>query len=106
MVSLPAQIDVCHLQARMHERGECELDLLKTIVHSTIMALDFLHTEAKMIHTDVKTNTVFFTVTDNAAFGGLGDLPRKGPLPAKHDKKSKRYVYESTITMDCMEDIP
>lgn len=50
----------CHVEKAWHVLGDLPFTLIKEILVNTLQALDFLHTECSLIHTDIKLDNILF----------------------------------------------
>lgn len=50
----------CHVEEAWRLLGDLPLSLTREILENTLNALDFLHTECKLIHTDIKLDNILF----------------------------------------------
>lgn len=81
-------------------------ELLKEVMKAVLMALDFMHTEVKAIHADIKVDNVLFAATNNAAFAEVATHLRSILIPAKYNAKDERYTYPSIDIVAHMKEIP
>ncbi|TPX13086.1 uncharacterized protein E0L32_006512 [Thyridium curvatum] len=67
--------------------------VLAFILHRLFLALDFLHTECQIIHTDIKADNIMFGIEDESVFRTFEEQELVDPSPRKivHD----RVVYLS-----------
>ncbi|KAA8647912.1 serine/threonine-protein kinase [Aspergillus tanneri] len=68
--------------------------LLKMIVKRLLLALDFLHTEAGVIHTDLKTDNLMLSLEDNTMLVDFAKAEAEDPSPRKQIDKC-RIIYKS-----------
>ncbi|KAF3491769.1 CMGC/SRPK protein kinase [Arthroderma uncinatum] len=71
-----------------------DLPLLKMTVRRLLSALDFFHTEAEIIHADLKTDNLMLSLEDTTAPADFANAEVKNPSPRKKINES-RIVYES-----------
>ncbi|KAK4545354.1 hypothetical protein LTR36_003534 [Oleoguttula mirabilis] len=102
----PAVTDLCGMLRRLKQGGMATNKLLKKVTRAVLSALDFLQTELQTIHADVKIDNVLFLVTDNAAFTQVAVDLKSRLVPAKYDRKEKRYIYPSIDVGAHMKNIP
>lgn len=64
------------------------LSLTKEVLENTLKALDFLHTEVRLIHTDVKLDNILFGFKDKRIVQAYVEELRRNPAQAKiHEGK-------------------
>ncbi|KAK2855699.1 hypothetical protein FQN49_004934 [Arthroderma sp. PD_2] len=68
------------------------LPLIKTYVRFLLIGLDYLHTECKVVHTDLKLENIMVTFEDPAVFGDFMDSLHDQPMQYKIDSAG-RPVY-------------
>lgn len=73
----------CHVEEAWRLLGDLPLSLTKEILENTLKALDFLHTECKLIHTDIKLDNILF------AFSGENVMARYHEELEKNPEKCK-----------------
>ncbi|KAF4156645.1 hypothetical protein CNMCM8927_007740 [Aspergillus lentulus] len=71
-----------------------DIPLLKMTVKRLLLALDFLHTEAEIIHTDLKTDNLMLTLEDNTMLLDFAKAEAEDPSPRKNIDES-RTIYKS-----------
>ncbi|KKK14984.1 hypothetical protein P175DRAFT_0554466 [Aspergillus ochraceoroseus IBT 24754] len=71
-----------------------DLPLLKMTVRRLLLALDFLHAEAEVIHTDLKTDNLMLSLEDNSMLADFATAESKTPSPRKLISQS-RIIYSS-----------
>ncbi|KAK8174977.1 kinase-like domain-containing protein [Phyllosticta citrichinensis] len=77
-------IDLCQISG-----GRIEADVLKPIVRSILETLDFLHTEAGVVHTDVQGGNILFKTQDDTVFENFEKNQCANP-----PGRTKRRCYE------------
>ncbi|KAL2203242.1 hypothetical protein CC79DRAFT_1373389 [Sarocladium strictum] len=60
-----------------------EQDFVKGAIKELLEALDFLHTEAKMVHTDVQPGNLLLGAEDNSMFKKLEENEWSSPVTRK-----------------------
>ncbi|KAB8202643.1 kinase-like domain-containing protein [Aspergillus parasiticus] len=60
-----------------------DLPLLKMTVMRLLLALDFLHTEAEVIHTDLKTDNLMLSLEDSSMMADFAAAESENPSPRK-----------------------
>ncbi|RAH71362.1 putative protein kinase [Aspergillus aculeatinus CBS 121060] len=70
------------------------LPLLKLTVKRLLLALDFLHTEANVIHTDIKTDNLMLSLEDDGMLADFAKAEAEEPSPRKQVDES-RIIYQS-----------
>ncbi|KAL2839190.1 kinase-like domain-containing protein [Aspergillus pseudoustus] len=68
--------------------------LLKMTVWRLLWALDFLHAEAEVIHTDLKTDNLMLSLEDSSLLADFATAESKNPSPRKLIDQS-RIIYSS-----------
>ncbi|PGH34762.1 CMGC/SRPK protein kinase [[Emmonsia] crescens] len=71
-----------------------DLPLLKLTLKRLLLALDFLHNEAQIIHTDLKTDNLMLTLEDDTMLADFAKAEVKDPSPRKQIDQS-RTIYKS-----------
>ncbi|KAH9900742.1 kinase-like domain-containing protein [Cubamyces lactineus] len=74
-------------------------NVVKAIVRHVLFGLDYLHQEAKMVHTDIQEKNVLLPMTDFEVLRAFEDAERANPLPRK--VVGDRNIYLSRA-IDCM----
>ncbi|KXN91814.1 Serine/threonine-protein kinase SRPK [Leucoagaricus sp. SymC.cos] len=72
------------------------ISLTKTVLTHLLLTLDFLHTEAKMIHTDIQESNILFGLGEKTAEQDLENFEKAeltSPIPRKVD--GDRVIYLS-----------
>ncbi|PYI10620.1 kinase domain protein [Aspergillus sclerotiicarbonarius CBS 121057] len=69
-----------------------DLPLLKMTVKRLLLALDFLHTEAEVIHTDLKTDNLMLSLEDSSMLADFATAESETPSPRKLIDQS-RIIY-------------
>lgn len=82
LVHPPLAMSLCELRNRTMEKLLPE-DLLKPVLIHILLALDFLHTEAKIIHTDIQENNVMLSVEDESILVAFEQAEKSNPSPRK-----------------------
>ncbi|KAE8408655.1 protein kinase [Aspergillus pseudonomiae] len=92
LVHPPLAMSLCELRNRVIEKVLPE-DLLKPALIHILLALDFLHTEAKIVHTDIQENNVMLSVEDESILVAFEESEKSSPSPRKID--GDRVIYSS-----------
>ncbi|OJJ98119.1 hypothetical protein ASPACDRAFT_53601 [Aspergillus aculeatus ATCC 16872] len=66
--------------------------VLASILKRLCLALDYLHTECQIIHTDIKADNIMFGVGDESVFRGLVKEELENPSPRKELDGRTTYV--------------
>ncbi|PLB54592.1 kinase-like protein [Aspergillus steynii IBT 23096] len=67
--------------------------ILAVTLHRLFLALDYLHTECKIIHTDIKADNIMFGIADESVFGDFENNELQNPCPRK--EIDGRTIYTS-----------
>ncbi|KAJ5884361.1 hypothetical protein N7504_011933 [Penicillium tannophilum] len=67
--------------------------VLAVTLHRLFLALDFLHTECKIIHTDIKADNIMFGIADDSVFRDFEEAELQDPCPRK--ELDGRTIYTS-----------
>ncbi|PYH86143.1 kinase domain protein [Aspergillus uvarum CBS 121591] len=70
------------------------LPLVKMTVKRLLLALDFFHTEANVIHTDIKTDNLMLSSEDDGMLADFAKAEAEDPSPRKQIDES-RIIYQS-----------
>ncbi|KAH6663297.1 putative serine/threonine protein kinase [Plectosphaerella plurivora] len=81
--------------------GQIPGDILKSLAYGMLLALDFLHTEAMVVHTDLQEGNIMISIEDEAFFYEVVEDEWASPSAVKIDKG--RIVY-TTTSMDIPDD--
>ncbi|KAJ5900246.1 protein kinase [Penicillium subrubescens] len=92
LVHPPLAMSLCELRNRTIEKVLPEDILKPTLIH-ILLALDFLHTEAKIVHTDIQENNVMLSVEDESILVDFEEAERSSPSPRKI--VGDRVIYSS-----------
>ncbi|RMD42214.1 hypothetical protein DV735_g2902, partial [Chaetothyriales sp. CBS 134920] len=68
--------------------------VLDVLLKHLFMALDFLHTECQIIHTDIKADNIMFGIADDSVFSDFEDGELHNPCPRK-ELSDGRTIYLS-----------
>lgn len=83
---------------RMFPDKSLPLDLLKNVLYHILTALDFLHTEAGVIHTDIQEKNVLLGMSDSSLQNDLEKFEQAeidSPTPRKIIDDGERIIYAS-----------
>ncbi|KAH9988758.1 kinase domain protein [Xylariaceae sp. FL0662B] len=78
---------------RAHQRLEPRL--FKLIVYSLLLAIDYLHTECRLIHTDIKDDNILVTIEDIVVLTDFIEFQMKNPQPRHVRSGDGRTTYLS-----------
>lgn len=100
LVHDPLSMNLAQLQLRLSPPRFSE-DMLKVILIHTLRALDCLHTDAHIIHTDVKMDNILFDLNDASIFEDFAQSLAQAPSARK--LVGDRCIYEShQSARDCL----
>ncbi|KAI0874585.1 serine threonine protein kinase, CMGC group [Hypoxylon argillaceum] len=68
--------------------------VLAFVLHRLFLALDFLHTECQIIHTDIKADNIMFGIDDDSVFTAFEKQELLDPSPRK-EIDNNRLIYLS-----------
>ncbi|SMQ47352.1 unnamed protein product [Zymoseptoria tritici ST99CH_3D1] len=93
----PAAVaDLGMLQAGLSQRCPSEsVQLCKQVVKSLLTALDILHTQAGMVHCDIKPDNILFSASDESIYADVAKTMKKRALGARWSRKGRRSTWES-----------
>ncbi|KAI1354392.1 serine threonine protein kinase, CMGC group [Xylaria sp. FL0043] len=57
--------------------------ILAVVLHRLFLALDFLHRECAIIHTDIKADNIMFGIADDSVFSDFEQQEQRDPSPRK-----------------------
>ncbi|KAF3385025.1 hypothetical protein F1880_001841 [Penicillium rolfsii] len=92
LVHPPLAMSICELRHRTSEKVLPE-DLLKPVLIHVLLAIDFLHTEAKIVHTDIQENNIMLSVEDESILVDFEEAEKTSPSPCKIVED--RVIYSS-----------
>ncbi|MCJ1398649.1 hypothetical protein MMC11_001850 [Xylographa trunciseda] len=92
LVHKPLGMSLSNLQARSPFQRLPENLLKLTLIH-ILLALDFLHTEALVIHTDLQPRNILLDIEDKSILSELEEREKKIPSPRKVN--GDRVIYTS-----------
>ncbi|GIZ43342.1 hypothetical protein CKM354_000657400 [Cercospora kikuchii] len=82
--------------------GQIPSSILKPLVYGLLVALEYLHSEAHVVHTDIQECNIMLSIDDHSFLDELVEQEREQPSPRKH--AGDRTIY-STVELD-MPDEP
>ncbi|KAK2756125.1 hypothetical protein FQN54_005533 [Arachnomyces sp. PD_36] len=92
LIHQPLGMRLADLKARASGRKLPEELLKLTLIH-ILHALDFLHTEAKIVHTDIQDKNILLGVEDESIFSSFEKSELENPSARKID--GDRVIYKS-----------
>ncbi|EFW20474.1 hypothetical protein D8B26_003151 [Coccidioides posadasii str. Silveira] len=78
----PLLTSLLHFQATLDPKSLPE-DLLKGALQQLLLALDYLHSEAHVIHTDIQAKNIIISAKDDSIFREWDDSEAADPSPRK-----------------------
>jgi serine/threonine-protein kinase SRPK3 len=88
------------LVTRYSHRNRFTEELLKAGLRYLFSALDYVHSECQLIHTDIKPANILQTIADTSVFEAYTKAELEGPVPRKYvqlDDGSMTTVYGSRL---------
>lgn len=79
----------------MLKRAPIDPEMVQLIMENVLLALDFLHTEARAVHTDIKANNILMTLADHTELDTFARQLQENPPGRKGSKWWDNLVYES-----------
>ncbi|KAM3425092.1 hypothetical protein BST61_g7058 [Cercospora zeina] len=92
MVHEPLGMSIEILQQLMPNQLLSE-EALKSVLKYLLLALDCLHSECKMVYTDLQASNIHFRVEDDSIFDDFAKAEMTNPIPREID--GDRVIYES-----------
>ncbi|WPH03417.1 Hypothetical protein R9X50_00629700 [Acrodontium crateriforme] len=89
----PVGIDLAQFQRLA---PNADLNLLKDILRAVLQALDFLHQDARIMHTNVNPETILFTITHKPTLALFAKRLQAHPPLGKPSTPSNRIIYQTT----------
>ncbi|EMC92052.1 hypothetical protein BAUCODRAFT_274834 [Baudoinia panamericana UAMH 10762] len=87
---------------RTYPNQKLPFAMAKDVLRAVLHALDFLHTEAGIVHTDIKKDNIFFPATEACVAQFAKALHRQRPV-ARYDENSNRLIYQSVHFTDLLK---
>lgn len=87
----PAACNAAEMTAMIPPR----LGMVQLLMRNVLLALDFLHTEVRCIHTDIKANNILITLPDFRYLHAFVQELKEMPPFRKGSKRNNNLVYES-----------
>ncbi|KAJ9664935.1 hypothetical protein H2201_004987 [Coniosporium apollinis] len=94
LVHPPLHITIRDLQRLGRKSTGLPEDVLKGLLQHILPALDFFHTEANVIHCDIKASNLMLTIRDEGVLADFEKAERENPCPRKV-VNSERTIYTS-----------
>ncbi|KAH7364226.1 kinase domain-containing protein [Rhexocercosporidium sp. MPI-PUGE-AT-0058] len=82
LVHEPLPLNLLELQAIL-PRKRLSLDLLKQTLKQLLLALDYLHTDARVIHTDIQARNILLGTLDQSVYEDMDAAEVQEPSPRK-----------------------
>ncbi|PYI05498.1 kinase-like protein [Aspergillus sclerotiicarbonarius CBS 121057] len=90
----PLLISLLHFQATLDPKSLPE-DLLKGALQGLLLALDYLHSEAGVIHTDIQAKNIIIGSENDGIWGEWDEMEQREPSPRK--RHGSYTVYKSRL---------
>ncbi|PKY09072.1 kinase-like protein [Aspergillus campestris IBT 28561] len=90
----PLVTSLLHFQATLDPKSLTE-DMLKGALQQLLMALDYLHAEGGVVHTDIQAKNIIISAKDDSIFHEWENQEADDPSPRKIDGGSNYTVYQS-----------
>ncbi|KAG6109551.1 hypothetical protein E4U13_005785 [Claviceps humidiphila] len=101
LVFEPMRGNLCQFQERLPRR-RFPLPMFKDYIRSLLQALDYLHTECRLIHTDLKEDNILITMEHESVLKDLIDNYKTNSQPTYTRKEDGHVTY---LSHDKMGDI-
>lgn len=85
----------CTVGKLVRATGPLPLDAVKTITRNVLRALDFLHNDVQLVHTDIKASNVLLELKNQEGLEQFAQNLKDKPQKPKKDRKSPRRTYNS-----------
>ncbi|QQK46080.1 ERK3/4 MAP kinase [Penicillium digitatum] len=69
--------------------------ILAVTLHRLFLALDYLHTQCKIIHTDIKADNIMFGIDDDSVLSDFENNELQDPCPRKHSEDIQPDIYRA-----------
>ncbi|CAG8254778.1 unnamed protein product [Penicillium salamii] len=69
--------------------------VIAVVLHRLFLALDYLHTECQIAHTDIKADNIMFGIKDDSVFTEFEKYEIERPVPRKEVDADGRMIYMS-----------
>ncbi|KAJ5102305.1 hypothetical protein NUU61_004527 [Penicillium alfredii] len=69
--------------------------VIAVVLHRLFLALDYLHTECMIAHTDIKADNIMFGINDESVFTDFEENELQRPVPRKEVDTDGRTIYMS-----------
>ncbi|KGO73413.1 hypothetical protein PITC_085510 [Penicillium italicum] len=69
--------------------------VIAVVLHRLFLALDYLHTECQIAHTDIKADNIMFGIKDDSVFTDFEENELQRPVPRKEVDADGRTIYMS-----------
>ncbi|KAL9117079.1 MAG: hypothetical protein Q9187_006387 [Circinaria calcarea] len=95
LVHIPLWGSLRDMMVRNPYRQKFTEQLLRATLYCLLQALDYLHTDRKVIHTDISANNILLEIDDRSMLNSFVDQELKHPSPRKQVEDS--IVYASRL---------
>ncbi|KAL4782151.1 kinase-like domain-containing protein [Aspergillus varians] len=90
----PLLTSLLHFQASLNPKSLAE-DVLKGALQQLLLALDYLHSEAHVTHTDIQAKNIIISSNDDSVFREWETDEEMEPSPRKVNSNGTNIIYKS-----------
>ncbi|KAG8157048.1 hypothetical protein KVR01_013038 [Diaporthe batatas] len=103
LVFKPMGMSLSDMEAHSYSGDGMPIDLVKGLTMYLLAGLDFLHSQAKLIHTDIQHGNIMFSIEDESTLDSVLEEELKDPSPRKvHKDGHTIYKCREIITGDIL----